>query len=368
MKNFRVWMFAIIIVAFFIGDMLFPAKIFSESENRYLAQKPEYTWEKLISGEYAEDYEEYIGDQFIYRDRWMELKVKTEQGFLKKENNDIIFGKDGYLFNKYIKLPDRFYKNVDLLKNFIKENKEENIFIAIAPNSYQILKDKVPKGLYNVDQEKWIQWMKDELNLKENNFVDLYSSLKKHKDEYIYYKTDHHWTTSGAWYAYETYSKSAGFLPISEDELDPVYIEDFYGTFYSSSPKGKDSQDKIWYYPSLDGKAIIDGEVKDSIYDLKYIEGKDKYALFLHNNPGRVLIKSQESGVLRGKRLLVFKDSYANSMIPFLINHYEEIQVIDLRYYNGRVKDMLEEGWDDILFLFNFSFFSDDSNLLKLKY
>lgn len=368
MKNFRIWLFALILGAFFIGDIFFPIKTFSDSENRYLAIKPEYTWEKLISGDFTQAYEEYVSDQFIYRDQWMYLKSKTEQALLKKENNNIVFGQNGYLFNKYIKLPDKFSTNVGLVKRFIRENSDENIYMAIAPNSYQILKDLTPLGLYNVDQKKWIQWMEQELPLKDNNFVDIYSSLEKHKNEYIYYKTDHHWTTSGAWYAYEAFCQAAGLSPILKDDLEAICIEDFYGSFYPASPKEKDSQDIICYYPSLEAEAFIDGEKKESIYDLKYLEGRDKYALFLHNNPGKILLKTNAKGAGQGKKLLVFKDSYANSMIPFLTNHYEEIQVIDLRYYNGRVKEMMTDEWDDVLLLFNFSFFAEDPNLIKLNY
>lgn len=350
------------------ADLSIPNRVFSEFENRYLSQKPDFRWDDLISGRYTQNYENYVADQFVFRNKWMELKVFLEKALLKKENNNIVFGKDGYLFNKYITLPDEFFTNVELLNKFIETYEKENVYVAIPPNSYAVLEKLAPIGLYNVDQAKWLQWLEEELNLPKGKVVNLYEALKKHDDEYIYYRLDHHWTTLGAYYAYEAYAKQVGFSPMPLEEFNPEVIEDFYGTFYSAAKRKEGHADLIFYDPNLDADFYLDGVLQPSIYDLTFTKGRDKYGMFLHNNPGRASIKTNLNSEIREKKLLVFKDSYANSMIPFLTKHYSQIEIVDLRYYNGSVGALMEEGWDDVLFLFNFISFSNDPNLVKLNY
>lgn len=349
-------------------DLGLSDSVFSPFENRYLSQKPVFQWDDLISGRYTENYESYLTDQFVFRNEWMGLKVSLEKVLLKKENNEIVFGKEGYLFNKYISLPDRFFSNVKILNQFIETYENENIFLAIAPNSYAILEDLTPRGLYNVNQAKWLKWLEDEVILQEENFIDIYESLKKHQEDYIYYRLDHHWTTLGAFYAYEAFAKKAGLSPMSLDAFNPEVIEGFYGTFYSAAKRKEGAEDFIFYDPSLDADFYIDGILQPSIYHLKFAEGRDKYGMFLHNNPARASIHTHLETEKKEKRLLIFKDSYANSMIPFLTNHYTHIEIIDLRYYHGSVETLMDEGWDDVLFLFNFISFSNDPHLIKLNY
>ncbi|WP_018248391.1 DHHW family protein [Orenia marismortui] len=368
MKHFTILIFAMVVGIITIVNLLLPPRSFSEFENRYLSQKPDFHWNDLISGRYTEKYESYVADQFIFRNQWMGLKAFFEEALLKKENNNIIFGKKGYLFNKYLTLADNFFTNVETLNSFLQIYKDQNIYVAIAPNSYTILEDLVPIGLYNVNQAKWLQWLKEELNLSDRRFIDLYQALKKHTNKYIYYRLDHHWTSTGAYYAYEAYSKEVGFLAVPLEKFTPKVIEDFYGTFYSAAKKKKGKADFIWYDPHLDANFYVDGVLKSSIYDLSFADGRDKYAMFLHNNPSRASIKSHLNSKTDRKKLLVFKDSYANSMIPFLTNHYAQIEIIDLRYYNGSIAALMNESWDHILFLFNFISFSKDPYLVKLKY
>lgn len=368
MKHFTTWIFVIVVGTLTMVNLFIPDQLFSQFENRYLAQKPDFQWEQLISGKYTAKYESYVSDQFVFRNNWMQMKGFFEKALLKKENNNIIFGDNDYFFNKYLELPDSFFTNVDLIHQFIKRYEDQNIYVAIAPNSYTILEKLVPKGLYNVDQVKWLKWLEHELASSGGTVVDLYESLKEHDDEYIYYRLDHHWTTLGAYYAYQGYGKEVGFLPIKLEEFTPKVIEDFYGTFYSAAKRKTGNADFISYYPELDADFYLDGELKSSIYDLTFAQSRDKYGMFLHNNPAISSINTDLNSKVEDKKLLVFKDSYANSMIPFLTEHYTHIEVVDLRYYNGSVSDLMDKEWDDVLFLFNFISFSKDPNLVKLKY
>lgn len=356
--------FGLLLALLFLTDIFLPDKIFSQSENRYLARKPEFTLSALLKGDFTSDYEKYIDDQFVLRDQWMLLKVRAEKALMKKENNATVFAKDGYLFNKYLKIGGSFERNSNLLLDFAKTYPDRKIYLGIAPNSYEILSDKVPRGLYNVNQKEYLEALGSNLV-----FLDFYQALAAQKDQYIYYKTDHHWTIDGAWYAYESFCKEAGLEAVKKD-LARDCVDDFRGTFYLSSDKSEARKDKLCWYPDLDAPVIIDGVEKDSLYDFSYLKGRDKYAIFLHNNPGMGLIKSDQpslSGKDKRGRILIFKDSYANSFIPFLTENYEEILVLDLRYFNGSIAEIMAEGWEEVLFLFNFISFADDPYLLKIK-
>lgn len=375
--------FGLLLALFFLTGIFLPDKIFSQSENRYLAKRPEFSLSSLLKGEFTSDYENYIDDQFLLRDQWILLKVRAERLLLKKENNMTVFGKDSYLFNKYIELGQRFDRNSQLLLDFAKKYPDRKIYFGLAPNSYEILSDQRPQGLYNVKQKDYLDQLREKMdsskgsddylgeNIGKQNliFLNLYQAFEAQKEQYIYYKSDHHWTTEGAWYAYEEFSSQAGLEVLPLEKLDRECLDDFQGTFYPSSGRNQASKDKLCWYPDLDAKILIDGQEKDSLYDLSYLEGRDKYALFLHNNPAMAIIKSPGPSLYgqdKRARLLVFKDSYANSLIPFLTDHYEEIMVLDLRYFNGSISDIMAEGWEEVLFLFNFISFADDPYLLKI--
>lgn len=351
-------------------DVLAPDKVFSPYENRYLEEKPTLSLEALIDGSFTQNYETYIADQFVFRDQWMQAKIETETLLLKSENKSVIFGKEGYLFHKYLELGKNYEKNLGYLEDFIAAHPQKEIILTLAPASYQILDDKTPYGLYNIDQDPWLDDFEDRLSsgqvAGQAQVVDLRPSLRQHKSDYIYYKTDHHWTTSGAYYAYRDLAAVLGLRAKDLESFEKKKVHDFQGTFYAASPRQPASTDTIWYDPSLDQdlSVRIDGEEKGSLYDLDQLDGRDKYALFLHNNPARLTIKNKYAE--KKDSLVVFKDSYANSMIPFLSQHFARIEVIDLRYYLGDIQALLKETKGQILFCYNLISFAEDKNLVKL--
>lgn len=358
-KHWPLW---VLLMAFFglsILSWIYPLKSFSETENRYLAKKPEWSYRALLSGKYAEDYEAYVSDQFPFRNQWMRLKSVAEAVQLRKENNDIVFGKDGHLFNKYIVLGDYFEKNLDLIKAFAQKS-DQAVSFMLVPNGYEVLSNQVPKGLYNVNQGKWIDFVSQDLG---DDFIDPRPFLKG--DSLLYYRLDHHWTTYGAYRGYLALANEKGFEPVAWELIEKTIVPDFYGTFFSSAKRFKGSPDVIEVPKILGAEFFIDGEKMPSMYAMDYASSRDKYGLFLHNNPGRSTIKGLNPS---GEKLLVFKDSYANSLLPFLSMHYETIEIIDLRYFRGSVSEIMEEPWDEVLFLFNFISFSQDRHLSKLNH
>lgn len=361
-KHLNVWFFALLLLGLSLVDMLTPSRAFSELENRYLTQRPSFSLDALFSGRFTPSFEAYVDDQFLARESWMQLKSHAEALQGKTENNDVIIGKDGYLFHKWITIPEQFHRNMEALKAFEAMYPHMDIAFLLAPNSYTVLSDKVPKGLYNVDQAQLISDAYAQLKAQG---IDTLQALKG--IENAYYRLDHHWTTLGAYEAYKAYCLSRGLIPVEATQWQRHEVPHFYGTFYSAAKRFDGKSDTIVYYDMPHARVWIDGDEKGGLYDLSFTKGKDKYGLFLYNNPAHLTIKSTYPDA-RG-HLLVIKDSYANSMIPFLTAHYETIDVIDLRHFNGRVSSLLSENtYDDLLILYNVVTFSEDIFIRKLVF
>jgi hypothetical protein len=372
MKQLLKYPFIIIMMILVIGisflNILKKDTEFSELENRYLAKKPDLSLESYFNGSYSKKFEEYVNEQFILRNKWISLKAITETLLGKAENNEIIKGDNSYLFNKQMTVDKQFEKNIKLINEFISKQ-DVKVHLSIVPNSYQILEEYLPTGAPVINQ---ISRIKDAYNKLEqhNNFngINIHEYLQKHKDEYIYYRTDHHWTTTGAYYGYLAFCESVGLTPVDINTLESHTVKDFYGTYYSKYKGIGIVPDIITYYDIQIQKNIVEEEEKAGLYDIDKLNTKDKYAMFLYGNPSISIIHSNKMKENQGKKLLVVKDSYANSLIPFLTYHYDEIYVVDLRYYNKSINKLVEENnIEDIFLLYNFDTIVTDNHFYRLK-
>ncbi|KGK86475.1 DHHW family protein [Clostridium sp. HMP27] len=363
-----VFLYIVVILA---SNIVTADKNFSDSENRTLQQKPKFSMDRLIEGKYTSNYEKYISDQFVGRDFWIGVKSATEKLLGKTENNDVYLGKDGYLFQKFEKPNIKNLENkLNTINNFALNNKDTHVYFMLAPNSTRILEDRLPSYASPADQRDYINQVNHGLG-KDIKFVDVFDTMNSNKDKYIYYKTDHHWTTEGAFYAYEDLGKYMGYSPLKKEDFKITKVSDeFYGTLYSRSgfrnikpdtievytPK-EETHYKVWY---SDEK-----KERDSFLHLENANKKDKYTVFFNSN--HPLVKIQ-TGVNNHKRLLVIKDSYANSLVPFLTNHYSEIYMVDPRYYTDSITDLAKaNSVDDILLLYNVNTFSEDASINTIR-
>lgn len=359
-------MFVLFILSINILNIFTSDKVFSESENRMLTQAPKFSMKNLLSGKFTGKFEEYITDQFPLRDFWVSIKSDGEKFTLKTQNNGIFFGKDGYLLENYKRPNEQLIENIKSINTFSNKIPNFSTYFLLVPNSVKIYEDKLPLFASPYDQLETINKVKE--SLSENvNFIDVYERLNSKKDEYIYYKTDHHWTMRGAYYAYQSLAKELDITPYSINDFDlEVVSNSFYGTFYSQSNNRQVSPDSIEIFkPKFDIEYKIDykdnNKSSDSLYEYSYLDKKDKYSMFLDGNHALLTIKSN---INNGKKLVIFKDSYSHCFIPFLANHYEEIHVIDLRYYKLSIYDYLQEHEiKEALFLYNVTTFSDDTNI-----
>lgn len=368
----QIVIFSSLIFGITIASILSPTRAFSESENRTLASKPKFTLDALYHGDYTADYETYITDQFVMRDQWIGIKTRTELLLQKKDINGIYFCKDDYLIQK-VDTTDVDYeqvqKNITRVEAFIEKYSgllgKEHVFAMIAPTAFDILEEKLPPFATGYNQDAIL----DELAKRiPENWIDLRQVLKNHSSEYIFYRTDHHWTTLGAYYAYEAWANAVGEKPLSKDEFTISKVSDsFYGTNYSKVHVNV-KPDDMYIFDS--GKKFsvqynMDGKIKDSLYEMSYLDVKDKYSMYLNGNNPFVEINSD---VMNGKKLLIIKDSYAHSFTPFVANHYETTYMIDFRYFNLPVSTVIEQyGITDVLVLYNANSFIEDKNIYKLS-
>ena len=403
-------LFALFISVFFLVDVFNSDRAFSEFENTSLGQKPAFSWSRFVDGSFGSKYVKYINEQFLGRDNWISMKAVADMGLGRIESHGVTYGDDHYLMEKLEIVEDQNYpanagtnivkqtaldRSNGMVSSFLQMY-DQPITFSLVPNSYAILEDEVPTGFPGADQQAYTQQIYRTLSEADDQLeiVDFSDALSQHKDEYIYYRTDHHWTTLGAYYAYVAYCEQKGLTPVSLEELKENKVEDFYGTFYSKAKRPSQPADTItWYDVDVDEFAFVAnlqqdkqlaqlGEVVqedglellrvDGMMDQRKFEVRDKYAAFMWGNSGYVKIKSNHNlNHQEGKtsRLLLFKDSYANSMIPYLTYNYDEIIVVDLRYMAKSTKELMQEEFDDIFVMYNFStYVSGASDLAKLKF
>ena len=367
------FVFSILVILFTVIDIINSPNEFSELENRKLSQMPILSLKSYIDTSFSSDYEKYINDQFFLRDNWIDLKSRIEYLLGKRENNDIIFGKENYLFKKFTTFNDEMLENnlnsiITFTNNY---NKEVDFFII--PNSYAVYDELTPRYLPLVDQLSLINSINSYLSLKSNdniNTINVAEELLKNKDDYIYYKTDHHWTSYGAYLAYLTYMDYLGLEIVDINNLEKITINNFLGTYYNRSKYFKADSDFITYYNILGLHIEIDGKEQLSLMDLDKFKGSDKYSAFLWGNNGLTkVINENISEERKGSGILIFKDSYANSFIQFLSYNYEIIDIIDLRYFKESIRNfMKDKDYNEILIMYSFNNLSTDINIRRLKF
>ena len=386
MKRVRI-IIIIVFIGFFVlisgASLIIKDREFSPNENRYLAETPELSWDNILSGKFQDGLEDYLRDQVCFRDGWITVKTGIQKACGDTDIGGAYVGKDGYDFEKITpedvdeKQVDRNIKAVEDYFMMASETiDKQKLSFLLVPTSGFVMQEKLPKNARLFDQAKYIDQVQKAM--KDYNFVDVRDTLMDHNDEYIYYKTDHHWTSAGACLSYDVWSERTGGEAETEDGLVKNVVSDkFRGSLYSKILDADSAYDEIWTYGlqkddafgSKDCTVTIDEKQQlDSIYDDEMLQKKDKYAYFLSGNYGQVHIQNQKAASkAKGKNILIIKDSFANSFVPFVTQDYENIYMVDLRYYNGDMKSYLQEhNITDVLVLYNISNFISDRNLHKL--
>ncbi|MCC0567026.1 hypothetical protein HN020_07835 [Brevibacillus borstelensis] len=368
------WMLGLVFLMF-IGGLLVlntgaPTREFSESENRMLEQLPSFSLEKGMNGTFTAHFEKYLSDQFVFRDFWIGVKSEADRLMGKKESNGVYVGKDGFLIQKFGKPEDGdLEEKAEAINGFAKSLPGLHTYMMLVPTAASVLEEKLPAHVTGDEERTYMEKVKEALS-KDIAFVDVYPALRSKKEEYLYYKTDHHWTTRGAYYAYQELGKQMGFTPrMQADFRIERATDDFYGSLFSKSGFRHVLPDSIDLYLPKDDEAYSveyasEKRSTHSLYERENLKKKDKYTVFLNGNHPLIKITT---GSGDGKKLVVVKDSYANCFLPFLTAHFEEIYVVDLRYYEDRLDELIQENHiTDVLLLYNVNTFLEDPSIKEL--
>lgn len=360
--NFITIIICILTIAIPLGSFFaIPDRKLSETENRALKTLPEFSFDRLLSSEYTSELAEYISDQFPARDSFVATKAYSELLFGKRENNGVIYGKNNTLIDTN-SIGERLQENIDIIKEF-QTVTNTSVCLAILPSSMDVFSEYMPKSYdmsRNNDLWKQFYTQTQKSNL---NVAELYTPLCEKNN---YYRTDHHYTSFGAFQTYKLLAENLGFDAKSEEFFDvEIVSKDFCGTSMRTSGFYLVPKDEIAlfrYDGDSDYKVTADG--KDiSLYDISKLDLTDKYAVFLGGNHARVDI----TGNGEKPRLLVIRDSFADSLAPFLAIHYD-LTLIDLRYYNDNIQQLVrEENFEQILILENITEFSSAKNISYLR-
>lgn len=349
---------------------LLPHRSFSENEKRVLAQRPAVSAVGLADGSLFTDIEQYLSDHFPGRDTWVGVNAYLEQAEGRGAVDDIVRGKNGWLFPAPLS-DDRqtLQDNMQAITAFAQAQTVP-VYLMAVPSAGAVVQDQLPALHLDYPDADMLE-QERRIAGDSVHWLDVLGDFQSADDpDTLYYRTDHHWTTAGAYRAYRLLMQEQGEASVMEDAFEVEWAPDFYGTSYSKSGLWLTPPDEIslWTDPGLQAETMVyDGDgrepvVHEGMLFREYLEQADKYPVFLSGNHARVHIQTNAD---TDKRLLVVKDSYAHALAPFLAEEYSTIDLIDLRYFKRQtISDWLRENpADDILFVYGLSSLAEDKNL-----
>ena len=349
---------AVILLGLSVGSFfLTPDRAFSENENRYLQLTPKLSWDTVMSGDFMEDMEEYTSDQIVFRDLWTATRSLLQRAEGKEDISGTYLGAEGRYFAKVTE--DSFNragleKNAGYIREFFAAS-GKSCRALIVPSPAGVLRDMLPENAPYYDEAGAFERLDAALG---GSLLDVRETLADVEDPY--YHTDHHWTTMGAQAAYRRWAEVTGHT-VREDAL-VCATEEFRGTLYSKVLLPDSVYDSVYYAPEITAESVVCDGKDGTLYDGDALTRKDKYELFLGGNYGQCVITT---GTENGKHLLLVKDSFANSFVPFLLGDYETVTMIDLRYFRGSMAELAVES-DDILVLTEITNLAASGDYFKL--
>lgn len=353
-----------------------PKSDYSSTEKRYLEQFPEFSFETLFSGEFTENFETYLADQFYGRNFWKGLNSYYNLYIGHNGADGVYNGKDGYLINVPVEEKNsKVQNNINTVVKFSKSI-DVPVSVEIVPSTGYIMSDKLPVNHFNYNDDIYFNQIINACSTNNIEFIDLRERFKKSSSDGIqlYYKTDHHWTTQGAYEGYKQLCDKWGITPTSEEKFNIETYDDFYGTTYSTSGFWFTDPDKVqvWNNPDDTEKnitlEIVEGDTQQTyhnMYFFNHLEEDDKYPIFLDGNHP---IEHITNTNVKTGNLLIIKDSFSHCFAPFAADNFNSITLVDLRYYKGSVSEIVKKGnFDKVLVLYGIDNFATDTDLAWLK-
>ncbi len=343
-----------------------PHKNYLENEKRFTAQMPEFSTAALIDTGYLTAFEEYIEDRIFGRSFFVGSNAYLHLASGSNILENIYFCQGGYLVNAPKALNEKTVSNnISRFENFSKEiNLPAKMIIVPSPGYVMesILPDKATSYC-----DDYI-FSLAESTLSHTELVDLRDSFKSsfEKGDSLYYKTDHHLTSPGCYALYSEFMKSKDLRPREKDTFQVEICENFCGTTRASSGYFLTKGDKIelWHSGEKLCVSVSNGKeyekTQNDFFFREHLEKDDKYPVFADGNHALTKIENTEK---KGKNLLIIKDSYAHCVANFLACEYQNIYMIDLRYYRFPVSEFISENEiDELLFIYGADAINTDTN------
>ena len=352
--------------------LVWPRKAYSAQERRTLAQLPAMTTENLRNGAFSDAMEEYLADQFPARNVWVYLDELRGRIMGEKYSQGVYRSGSNYLIEEFKRTDDnRAAKTTKAVLDYLREYPDIPSYIMLVPNSSWIMNDKLPSGAPIDSQEEWYtMWSQEVKNAGLSNLTVVPTaaalSAEVEQGKQVYYRTDHHWTTYGAYVGARELAQAMK-LPFEEQNWKQVVVHDrFQGTLMSKSGFYSRTADTVeLYLPDPDIEIVTTYKEQQKtlpgLYSSEGLTGDDPYEVFFGGNYPWLAISTKSKS---NRKLLIFKDSYANAMIGFLCPFFSEIHVVDPRYYTGDIRTLTASaGITDICFLYNINTYYEDGSL-----
>lgn len=345
-------------------NIIVPDKDISFVENRSLQKFPEINKTSFVDGSFENKMSNWFGDQFVGRNGLIHLRYGVLKLMGQKKINDI------YLCGKQLiedtKLPNekQLSRNLNAINAFTEKHSDVDTSFMLIPNAVYVQNKRLPYFSDENDQGKIMDSIYNTLDSSVYSF-DARKTLKKHSEEYLYYKSDHHWTSLGAFYTYQAWQKQQGNDDVSLKDYDQYVVSNnFRGTLANGSGSfGIKDDITIFVNKNLSDYYVQEPKQKNkgSIYDSSFLKTKDQYSVFLGGNKDIQRIELNNDSK---RHLLLFKDSYANSFVQFIMNDYRSITIVDPRYYRDDIEKVMQEDLiTDVMYLYNTNTFVEDTSL-----
>ena len=345
-----------------------PKSGFSETEKRELADFPEFSWETLKTGQFGTEIETYMADHMPGRSFFVGLGAYYDLLSGRQVTKDIYVAENKRLVEAPLRWdPAQIEKNLKYIQK-LADKLEMPVDLMIVPSAGYIYRDGIQNlhGEYMDDAiiSSIYQQAQTNSNLRT---IPLMGHFDNHSDTFrLYYRTDHHWTSYGAYEAYAFYMESIGREPVERNAFEVELHHGFRGSTYSRSALWLTPAEDVELWKGSDLTVTVGENTYDSPFFPDRLQEADMYTVFLDGNQPLVRIRN-EANAGKGK-LLVVRDSYANCIGPMLAESYEEVIMIDLRYYKMSASALCQaEGIDNVLVLYSLSNFMTDTNFPFLR-
>ena len=348
-----------------LAFILLPKEEVSSDENRTLAKFPEVSAHSILNNSFAKDIESYVNDHAPFRSQLVRLKNTAGQLMGNSENNEVIFGAHGRLYRRMYVDDSCIGKNVKAVNNLVGMilPGARNVYFALVPSAAQIYSKDLPTGCQVPDEAALIQDIYESVDdtvFTIDTLTPLAEAARKNEAN-LYFKTDHHYTVYGAAVAGNAVLEQLlGVYDSSYGEHIRT-MDGFYGSYFRRTPTYTVKSEKMDYLEYDNLTMSIGDTVYDNLVDDSKKELADKYGMLLHGN--NALLTIHNSKGKKGTRLIVCKDSYFNILAPMIANQYEEIDIIDLRYFTDSFPEYIREHEGDILLYFSLYNFDTENSI-----